>query len=548
LSSELSDEDREALEFAKFAEDKEKLSEFFDKKWEEAKNATPPRVWIDVTEESQADDVEDFGFEREPTPEEWLAEAAKLPEDQQLLFLQKKRVAKLFDDKRAELRAWGEEWKEEQRQETEKDKAVLAAKMERFAADSSRKLDDDLVSTGLVTRQRLLQYRQKLAAEDQDAQQAQKTEETTTTTKKKEPYPWPPAKDAPVAVVDLAAQGGKPLVAGPLLIEELAKLGYANAQLLPAAAAAAGGLNAAALVGGTPATCAVVLADDKFSKATVTAIETVASTKLAEGGCLVLISRQGCTRVGNFDVAIRNARAGGAIARAAEAEDAAKLAVTRRDAALSLAVLRLGDVVDDVAAARQKKTLEVAVANAEVDPDVGPVSARVAAAALARVLVEPAARNATFSVAGTSYEDASLGDWSDEFLKLDGPELLRLDATKKTALPDVVSWLGAWANLFTDQRGTGLTTPVEVEKTPDGATLRFFDPKEKKKRQSRRQLRKPPQEGGVKLLAEPSPRSPTGAPRVRAVRLPYDPGLVVKAMSEDVILDKLKKDFTKKFS
>ncbi|CAN0473009.1 unnamed protein product, partial [Ectocarpus sp. 8 AP-2014] len=179
-----------------------------------------------------------------------------------------------------------------------------------------------------------------------------------------------------------------------------------------------------------------------------------------------------------------------------------------------------------------------------------------------------ARRNSTFAVSDfpTSWPVPSSG-WVDEFLKLTGPELLRIPVpatfeglSEGSGTFHAWAFLREWAQLWTEE-GTGLTTRVKVfvDEEARRAGL-YFDPsqtkylsaKEEREAEEQRAAREkkrgssgPPsktrnllkKEGGLDIIVEDRPY-----PRVRVVRANMGPKTIVKEMSEQLILDKLKKD------
>ena len=504
-------------------EDEEALIAAVEKKWLEIDAARGG--WEEVTEEERLDDR---SLDVSVIPEEIRAAARLLPEDEQLRFLNRAMIDHIVEAKRAELREWKIQFDKELAESMEETKQKIFQDVRASKQAYYEELDQSFVDTGLVT------------ADELAAAIATIGDNTTVVTKVRFPpepeapvvVEWPPAKDAKIAVV---VSGDGTTIPPDLIQKEMENLGYRNVEILQ------GGLSK--ILGKSDkdkATCAIVIHDAKLTMAKA-AVDAVVTTRLQEGGCLVLASLQGATRAGNLDVAMKNFKTGGAYSRAADTEAAAKLAVNRQeDKVLSYIILRLGDIV-----APGTKPLTVVPGND--DPDVGPVSPAVAAKALAKIVVEPAALNSTFALSGTT-DGTPATIWQDQFLKLTGPELLRLETTSTVVpLSDLQRWLADWANVFLDQQASGLTTPVDVVPTSCGATLSFVSPKYAK-------ARRKPKEGGVDLLAEPSPSSSSSSSssegdtlRVRAVRTSYDSGIAVKAMSEDVILSKLQRDFTSQF-
>ena len=488
-------------------EDEEALIAAVDKKWAEIQAEKQEIPWQEVTEEERLDDKD---IDLSQIPEDLRQAARLLPEDEQLAFLNKEMIGRIYDEKRAELKEWKIEFDKQQAVEREETKKRIFGDMAAGAQRYRDELDKGLIDSGLFS-----------ADEIATATAALKTEPSSEEVKpkKKVVAAWPPGKEAKIGVL---SSGSSKKIPTEVMLQELKNLGYPNVVEM--------------LGDDEKVTCAIVVTDEKFSSGVATV--NTAIKRLEEKGCLVVASLQGASRSGNFDMAMKNLKTGGAYGRALETEDAAKLAVQKENKALSYVILRFGDLVNP-----GTKPLVVVPESQGEDPDVGPVSSSVAAKALAKVVVEPSALNATFALSGTT-DGIPSAMWDDELLKLDGPELLRLETTKASSLKQLTSWLGEWANLFEDQRGTGLTTPVDISKTSLGATMTFVSPQTRREEKQNR-IPKKPTEGGVDLVAEPSPTS--SALRVRAIRTPYDPGFVVKAMSEEVILNKLQRDFMNQF-
>eukprot|EP00903_Cladosiphon_okamuranus_P013806 g12849.t1 len=196
-------------------------------------------------------------------------------------------------------------------------------------------------------------------------------------------------------------------------------------------------------------------------------------------------------------------------------------------------------------------------------------SRSVVANTLFRASYQPEARrNSTFAVSDfPSSWPVPSGGWVDEFLKLTGPELLRIPIpatfegmSEGSGTFRAWAFLREWAQLWKEE-GTGLTTPVKV--FADEETRRaglYFDPsqtkylsaKEEREEEEQRTAKAkkrgesgPPskargllkKEGGLDIIVEDRPY-----PRVRVVRANMGPKTIVKEMSEQLILDKLKKD------
>ena len=187
----------------------------------------------------------------------------------------------------------------------------------------------------------------------------------------------------------------------------------------------------------------------------------------------------------------------------------------------------------------------------------GDTSCAAAAMALAQALIQPAARNGTLSLEGGGADAAALprqDEWDDLFLKLDGPELMRMPLAGAFADDAALArtWLREWAD--SGAATSDLTTPVVLEQPSAGVRFVFeplgrrrsaaFADKDDNKddgiglrsgRATRRKL-----EGGLELVVDADPNS--GRARLRAKRCLYKPKAVVKLMSETTILSRLKRD------
>ena len=187
------------------------------------------------------------------------------------------------------------------------------------------------------------------------------------------------------------------------------------------------------------------------------------------------------------------------------------------------------------------------------DDSDGRSSVQAAAQVVAQVLARPEAVNATLSVVqpadalGAPAPAAPF--WDDEFLKLVGPELLRVPL-RSLAAAEAVTWLRGFARDFL-RPGRGLTTPIEVSDVPGGVVLRFltrsggFDDDDDDDDDAYGATGyaaaaaaaggKP--DGALRLVAEAAPFA-----RVRVCRDEMEPGVVVKEMSEAAVLARLNKE------
>jgi len=195
----------------------------------------------------------------------------------------------------------------------------------------------------------------------------------------------------------------------------------------------------------------------------------------------------------------------------------------------------------------------------------GEVSTKAASMVLVESLLRPESVNASFSLAPPgacklpvvpqSAPDAAYYD--DQFLKLVGPEIYRraLMGSERGAeytVAELNEWLREIALRFV-QPGSGLTTPVELDELDgSGVVLRFvqknpnaryasFDKEETddekwaKAKASTKQSKALP-DGALHLIAEVAPYA-----RVRVARAEMGAEIVIKAMSEQTILEALDK-------
>ena len=184
----------------------------------------------------------------------------------------------------------------------------------------------------------------------------------------------------------------------------------------------------------------------------------------------------------------------------------------------------------------------------------GRSSVEAVAQVVAEVLARPEAVNASLSVVqpadSLGAAAAAAPFWDDEFVKLVGPELLRVPLQSLSA-DEAVTWLRAFARDFL-RPGRGLTTPVEVTDVSGGVVLRFltrsggFDDDDDDDSDDAYGATgyaaaaavaggKP--DGALRLVAEAAPFA-----RVRVCRDEMVAGVVVKEMSEAAVLTRLNKE------
>jgi hypothetical protein len=198
----------------------------------------------------------------------------------------------------------------------------------------------------------------------------------------------------------------------------------------------------------------------------------------------------------------------------------------------------------------------------------------------ARVLVQavafhPSARNATLCVIGKLPQNVESVMWDDAFLKLDGPELFRYESRVSPDLfIQLTEYVKEWGQLFAESGK--LTTPVDYEASTKGPNAAFEGVSRRDgmkllfqstgtgvnylSREEERELekkgvrpaapisRRVRPEGGVEVLVEITTK---GNLRVRARRTAMGKDTVIKELSEETILSRLKETldlFEKKYA
>jgi len=197
------------------------------------------------------------------------------------------------------------------------------------------------------------------------------------------------------------------------------------------------------------------------------------------------------------------------------------------------------------------------------DAATGDIDSQTAASVLLQTMAyQRSVRNSTFSVIGTA-DEFSQEQWNDLFLKLDGPELLRMSLPVKVEADSedlLRAYIQNWAKTkFIDKSSgsTGLTTPVFLRTTKDGVQILFkqtntgsaYKSKDEEKEFERQQQQSQPapkstpsstkqkKEGGVQVIVERAFQH--DHIRVRVQRCNTDFDTVVKEMSEEVIIKRL---------
>lgn len=293
----------------------------------------------------------------------------------------------------------------------------------------------------------------------------------------------------------------------------------------------------------------------------------------------VVISSLGTERIDKFPYSVKNFM-GGKLTKQREVEETVINAVKGRkrdQVPLDYTIVKLGDIIDDD---KVKGTDDFQINPGDsLDGEVG-VDA-VSKIILQAVAFQPSARNATFSIVGGMKEGISRDEnfWSDGFLCLDGPELLRIDvesgaSDKETneKYEKLATFIEEWSKMFEGKaKGTGLTTPVTLrisKRLPDnvcvlrrfGVRLEFKETntgsayfskgeeasKERQQGNYKTQYaeknvdsikpRRQNNQGGVEVIVE---QTVSGGLRVRARRCNLDDSTVIKEISEETILKKI---------
>ncbi len=308
---------------------------------------------------------------------------------------------------------------------------------------------------------------------------------------------------------------------------------------------------------------------------------------------VVLVSSHGTERAGRMPYSMKNLMGGGVLDKLADMERglaaASRAAVSGgRRVPLDYTIVKFGDVE----ARRDGVAAGASVSIRPGDASDGGIGPRAAANVLLQATAyQPYARNATLCAEGGMPSSGSIdaSTWNDEFLRLSGPELLRVEfgagGTDDAYLEGLRQYVTLWSEAYdgggtTIPKGTGLTTPaiVRPSRRPpspfDGVVersgvrvlfrttntgARYKSASEERMDERARSgggttttkkssssssssspssMAKERKEGGVEVLVE---RTVDGSVRVRARRCNVDDKTVVKEMSEEVIVRSLKK-------
>ena len=300
---------------------------------------------------------------------------------------------------------------------------------------------------------------------------------------------------------------------------------------------------------------------------------------------IIVLSSLGTERVDKFPYNTQN-MLGGKLSKRRDVEEAVIGTVQGRmpdvQVALDYTIFKIGDVVDDIKSKGPLSLMPGDVLDGSVGVDFA------ANVLLQAVAFQPAARNATLSAAGAVAPGTEITDaaWDDMFLRLDGPELLRVDglaeavSVEKNDVKELASkydslaeFIGEWSQMYEGgAKGTGLTTPLLVgpssrkpSETENAVrrsgvrmlfkqtnTGRAYKSKDEEKEMegdgppaksdgdapAPPPKRKAKKEGGIEVLAE---QTSSGDLRVRARRCNMDINTVVKEISEETILKGLER-------
>ena len=278
---------------------------------------------------------------------------------------------------------------------------------------------------------------------------------------------------------------------------------------------------------------------------------------------IVCVSTLGTERTNKMPYSMQNVL-GGKLDKRRQVEEAVISMVQQRVTAppLDYTILKLGDLKENTDAIFELESGD------SLD---GSTSPELAATVLQQaVAFQPFARNATFAVVGSMPADSSQQVWNEAFVKVDGPELLRItnDLGDKSYFDQLHEYLGEWA-LMMESGKKKLATPIRVAPSfvqqtslaregvkeragvrllflPTNTGSAYMSKAEERAREeqrgtkdsstsSRKRLTKP--EGGVEVLVEVTN---DGQLRVRAKRCNMADDTVLKEISEETILKRLK--------
>jgi hypothetical protein len=262
---------------------------------------------------------------------------------------------------------------------------------------------------------------------------------------------------------------------------------------------------------------------------------------------VVCLSAIGCNRVGEMPFSLANI--GGAL----DEKRAMEQAIVRSS-------LKQGFDYTFVRVGKLQGQGPAGVAMEYGDALQGDTPRSLAEEAIMQSLHQLGARNSSFSIVGGAVGSSApdQATWDDQFLRLVGPELLRvpLDNVVTEGPLGAFILLRDWAERWKRPK-SGLTTPVKIS-IPDDHTIYIeFDPprdtyisaQEEKEAERRREAGEPStgagfrrssdkRQGGVRFVIEEN----VAQPRIRVIRGERGPGVALKEMSEATILRQFKND------
>ena len=299
---------------------------------------------------------------------------------------------------------------------------------------------------------------------------------------------------------------------------------------------------------------------------------------------IVAISSTGTARTNQMPYSMQNLWNGGQLEKRKQMEEAVQTMVEQKydktqPPYLDYTICKLGEIKSSGKESFSLAPGDVLDGTMDVDSAVAVLTQAIA--------LQPAARNATFCTVGRINHATPLTqqDWDDLFLQLDGPQLWRQDlltstnnqSTMAADFARLVEYLEEWSQL--DETSKGLTTPIRIEQTlpptrPLGVVQQYaiqflFQPtatgSRYMSRDDERQLERerqstssgsgtsssmpPPQkrkatsEGGLEIRVEITQerKDKPSKLRVRVRRCNYAPGVIIKELTEETLMSRIKK-------
>jgi hypothetical protein len=288
---------------------------------------------------------------------------------------------------------------------------------------------------------------------------------------------------------------------------------------------------------------------------------------------VVVLSTLGTARTEKMPYSLQNMMSGGKLTKRRQMEEAVVRYLQLLDGRIDYTICHLGEVKADTNEPFQLLPGDAVEGTAiALDTAVTVLTHAIA--------LQASARNTTFSCTGhlPPCKDGSIDSILDDaFLRLDGPEILRLDLgtyNNEDQLNSLVEYITEWATLFAESY-KGLTTPVRCEVLPTNAataasllpssiaqqsskirllfqptaTGKYYVSKEEERESDRegKSLPSAPirsarlsRDGGIEFTVEVWNTEPLSL-RARAKRCNYGPDTMVKELSEETIVSQFKK-------